>query len=118
MKLTAARDDVGGDTAANQAGGKSRIRDGEAVIALLGLGEAVGNLPDEHDHTRGVVDRIHSLGDVTGMCFAAADGTVESMHTLVRDDGLHGCRLTDEAAGGPNAVFLQVTDQTPHAATA
>src|SRR5258707_3230420 len=102
MNITAARYDIGVDTAANQAGGKSRIRDGEAVIALLGLGEAVGNLPDEHDHTRGVVDRIHSLCDVTGMCFAAADGTVESMHTLVRDDGLHAWWLTDQASGGPN----------------
>src|SRR5437879_6390125 len=51
---------------------------------------------------------------VAGMGFTATDGTVESMHTFVRDDRLHGCRFTDDAAGRSNAVLLEVTDQAAH----
>jgi hypothetical protein len=36
------------------------------------------------------------------------------MGPLVGNDGLHGGRFTDDAAGGPDAVFLQVPDQAAY----
>src|ERR1700676_3552438 len=48
------------------------------------------------------------------MRLASVHRTAESMGPLVGNDGLHGGRFTDDAAGGPDAVFLQVPDQAAY----
>ena len=118
MELTVLGNHVGGDAAADQTGRQGRIRNRKAIVALFDLCEAIRDLADVYDQASGVLDGVYAASDITRMRLASVNRTTEPMRPLVRDDGLHGGGFTDHATGGPDAVILQIPNQTAHTQTA